>query len=337
MRRAMTSVLVTGGAGFIGNALVRRLLETMPEVRVVTLDALTYAGSLDNLADLPDPQRHTFVHGDVCDARLVEEVVRAHEIDTVLHAAAESHVDRSIDAPMAFLRTNVEGTAAALRGARDAWARRTWIDDPPRFHHVSTDEVYGDLGLDQPPAREGDPYRPSSPYAASKASADLLLLAWRRTYGVAVSLTHGSNTYGPRQYPEKFIPVVIGKALAGEPIPVYGDGLQVREWIHVDDHADGILAAVTRGAEGRAYNLGGGTSLANLELVQGLCAELDRLRPDAAPHARLIASVPDRPGHDRRYAVDAMRARLELGWTARRSWSEGLRQTVQWYVDHPQS
>ncbi len=312
--RTLRSALVTGGAGFIGSELVRQLLAHHPALRVVTLDALTYAGSLRNLDGLADPARHTFVQADVGDFATCRHVLAEHGVDTVFHLAAESHVDRSIHGPRVFVRTNVEGTASMLEAAHAAWTDHA-PGVPPRFHHVSTDEVYGDRE-GHAPAREEDPYAPSSPYAASKAAADHLVWAWRRTYGLPVSITWGSNTHGVRQFPEKLVPVVVRAALRGEPIPVYGDGLQVRDWISVHDHGAGILAAATRGVEGRGWNLGSGVGTANEVLVADLCAALDRLRPAGAPHARWVRRVADRPGHDRAYAMDVTRAADELGWKA---------------------
>lgn len=312
--RRLASVLVTGGAGFVGSTLVKRLLARRPHVQVVTLDALTYAGSRANL-DGVDARRHTFVHGDVRDVDLVRELVRVHDVETVIHAAAESHVDRSIAGPMLFLRTNVEGTAAMLEALRAAWGEAPPRLEP-RFHQVSTDEVYGDRA-DRAAAREGDAWAPSSPYAASKASADHLVAAWRRTYGLRVSWTWGSNTLGAHQVPEKLIPLAVHRMLAEEVVPVYGDGLQERDWIHVDDHADGILAAVEVGAEGRGWNLGSGVTTTNRALLARVCAALDGLRPDGGPHDRWLTKAVDRPGHDRRYHMDASRARDELGWSAR--------------------
>ncbi|MCB9665450.1 MAG: dTDP-glucose 4,6-dehydratase [Alphaproteobacteria bacterium] len=329
--RTPRSLLVTGAAGFLGSTFVHRLQAQRPTVRVVSLDALTYAGDLANLEGLPVPGHHTFVRADIRDTAEVIRVMEAHAVDTVVHFAAESHVDRSIEGPAAFLSTNVEGTASMLEAARTVWAARA-PEVVPRFHHISTDEVYGDLDGDQPAAVEGDRYAPSSPYAASKAAADHLVHAWRRTWGLPVSLTHASNSYGPRQYPEKLIPVVIGKALAGQPIPIYGDGRQQREWLHAEDHADGVLAVIERGAEGSVWHVGGPDTLENRELAGHLCALLDEAHPEGAPHARLMTSVPDRLGHDRRYALDCTKIRRELGWSPRWTLEAGLEQTVRWYV-----
>lgn len=331
--RRLRSVLVTGGAGFIGSAVVRHLLRHRDAPAVITLDALTYAGSRDHLVDLPHAERHTFVHADVNDRAVVQDLLRQHRVDTILHLAAESHVDRSIDGPDAFLRTNLAGTQAMLEAARTVWLDEgARPEDGVRFHQVSTDEVYGDLAAEAPPSVEGDPYRPSSPYSASKAGADHLVRAWARTYGLPVSISLGSNTYGPRQYPEKLIPVVVRRALAGAPIPIYGDGRQVRDWLHVDDHAAGIVAVATAGATGRSYNLGGANPRVNLELARRICGVLDRSHPAGAPHDRLLTFVDDRPGHDRRYALDISRAGAELGWSPRVDFEAGLAATVAWFA-----
>jgi dTDP-glucose 4,6-dehydratase len=317
--------LVTGGAGFIGAAVVRRLLADPDVERVVTLDALTYAGSLSRLDGVDG--RHRFVHGDINDRALVEGLLRDEGLETVLHLAAESHVDRSIAGPDPFVRTNVVGTSELLEACRRVWLEEGAVEGA-RFHHVSTDEVFGDLPPDAPPATEDAPYRPSSPYAASKAAADHLVRAWHRTYGLPVSLSHGSNTYGPLQVPEKLLPVVVRAAVRGAPIPVYGDGQQERDWLHVDDHADAIVHIAAHGAVGRSYNVAGGTSLRNLELVGRVCALVDALRPASAPHAALVRRVTDRLGHDRRYALDGSRLRDELGWRPRVGFEDGLAATV---------
>ncbi|MBC14864.1 MAG: dTDP-glucose 4,6-dehydratase [Rhodothermaceae bacterium] len=329
MRSQRPGVLITGGAGFIGSAMVRSALARRPEHRVVTLDALTYAGSVASLADLDGAERHTFVHGDIRDGALVRDLLREHAVGLVVHLAAESHVDRSISGPSAFVETNVLGTQTLLDACREVWDGA----DGVRFHHVSTDEVYGDLGPDDPAFTEQTPYAPSSPYSASKAGSDHLVRASGRTYGLPVSITNCSNNYGPRQYPEKLIPVVLQRALAGEPIPVYGDGANVRDWLFVDDHCDAIWTVIERGAVGETYNVGGHAEVGNLDLVRMLCAILDERRPASAPHADLITFVTDRPGHDRRYAVDT--AKIEaLGWSPRQSLRTGLEATVDWYLAH---
>ena len=319
-----TGVLVTGGAGFIGSAFVRSALERRPDASVVTLDALTYAGSLANLRGLPD--RHTFVEGDIRDGALVRQVLDGHGIGLVVHLAAESHVDRSISGPAAFVETNVLGTQVLLDACREAGG--------VRFHHVSTDEVYGDLGPDDPAFSERTPYAPSSPYSASKAGSDHLVRAYARTYGLPVTITNCSNNYGPRQYPEKLIPVVVLRAAAGEPIPVYGDGRNVRDWLYVEDHCDAIWTVIERGDLGQTYNVGGHAEVDNLTLVETLCAILDERRPGASPHADLIEFVTDRPGHDRRYAVDTAKI-AGLGGAPRQSLRTGLETTVDWYLANP--
>lgn len=331
----MENILVTGGAGFIGSNLVRALLEAAPGLRIVTLDALTYAGSLENLADLPDPARHTFVRGDICDRALVDDLLQEQHIDTIVHCAAESHVDRSILEPAPFVQTNLVGTFTLLEAARQAWEQSGGFAGR-RFHHVSTDEVYGTLAPGDPPFRETTPYDPRSLYAASKAGSDHLARAYFHTYSLPVTLSNCSNNYGPRQFPEKLIPLMIFNALRAKPLPLYGDGLQVRDWLYVDDHCAAILRVLEDGRPGETYNLGGGNQPTNLDLVQALCALLDELRPDGAPHARLITHVPDRPGHDRRYAMDFSRMRAELGWKPRHDLASGLRATVEWYLAHPQ-
>ncbi len=331
-------MLVTGGAGFIGSAVVRLLVgrgET-----VVNVDKLTYAGNLESLAEARHHPRHRFERVDVCDRAALERVFREHRPEAVMHLAAESHVDRSIDGPAAFVQTNVVGTCTLLEVARDYWrslegeARERF-----RFHHVSTDEVYGDLG---PPGegpeafREEDPYRPSSPYAASKAAADHLVRAWHRTYGLPVLVTNCSNNYGPYHFPEKLIPLTIIKALRGEPLPVYGRGDQVRDWLYVEDHARALALVLERGRVGATYLIGGRSPRTNLEVVRAVCALLDELLPDSPhrPHERLIRFVADRPGHDRRYAIDPTRIERELGWRAEESFESGLRKTVRWYLEH---
>jgi len=326
-----TTVLVTGGAGFIGSAVVRMLVE-QTTVRVVNMDKLTYAACLASVGSVADDPRYTFVKGDVACADTVEEVFGAHRPDIVMHLAAESHVDRSIDGPDAFVRTNIHGTYTLLQGARKYYEL---IDDVSKerfkFLHVSTDEIYGSLG---PEGRftEDSPVRPSSPYSASKAAADHLVRAWNRTYGLPTVITNCSNNYGSHQFPEKLIPLVILRAVAGEPLPIYGSGLQVRDWLHVEDHARALWLAATRGESGREYLIGGESERTNLEVVQAICTTLDERFPDAAPHARLIEHVKDRPGHDQRYAIDPTRIHTELGWSPSHNFETGLSQTVAWYL-----
>jgi len=312
------NVLVTGGAGFIGSNLVRLLLSERPGWRVVVLDKLTYAGNAESLADLEGGPRYRFVRGDVANGELVAELFRSERIETVLHLAAESHVDRSILAPSVFIETNVRGTQVLLEAAREGGARR--------FVHVSTDEVYGSLG-GTALFTEESPLAPSSPYSASKAASDLLALSYARTFELPVVVTRCSNNYGPYQFPEKLIPLMIVNALRDEPLPVYGDGLHVRDWIHVEDHCRGLLAALERGEPGEVYNLGASNERRNIELVRRVLALLEK--PES-----LIRYVKDRPGHDRRYALDASKARARLGWEPRRRFEEALAETVGWYVEH---
>ena len=327
----MRSLLVTGGAGFIGSNFVRWVLRHEPGVRVVTLDALTYAGSLHNLESLPAPERHTFVQGDIREQERVEGLLRAQHIDTIVHFAAESHVDRSILGPRPFVESNVVGTFALLEAAR-----RVWLEDGQgegvRFHHVSTDEVYGTLAPEDPAFTEATPYAPSSPYSASKAASDHFVRAYSHTYGLPVTITNCSNNYGPYQFPEKLIPVMLFNALAGRPLPLYGDGQQVRDWLYVDDHCAAIARVLADGQVGETYNIGGDNQITNLALVQQLCALLDARFPDRAPHADLITFVTDRPGHDRRYAMDIGKIQRELGWTPRETLETGLTKTVDWYI-----
>jgi dTDP-glucose 4,6-dehydratase len=328
----MRNVLVTGGAGFIGSNFVRYLLRAEPDVQVANLDALTYAGSLENLADLPDPTRHAFVHGDICDGVLVESLLRERAIDTIVHFAAESHVDRSIVGPAPFVQTNVVGTFRLLEAARQVWLTEgRQPEEPIRFHHISTDEVFGSLGPDDPAARETTPYSPNSPYAASKAAGDLLAAAYARTYGLSVTISNCSNNYGPYQFPEKLIPMLILNGLERKPLPIYGDGLQVRDWLHVEDHCRAIHRILKDGRPGSSYNVAAGNQPTNLEVARLICAILDELDPGGS-HASLIEMVADRPGHDRRYALDFTRVRTELGWQPRIDLPAGLRETVLWYL-----
>lgn len=334
------NVLVTGGAGFIGATYIHRLLASAPAVRVVNLDALTYAGNPAHLDGLPDPARHSFVTGSINDGALVRRLLREHAIDTVVNFAAESHVDRSIAGPAAFIRTNVEGTFALLEAVREVWRDEQGLGAEAlaasrRFHHISTDEVYGDLAPDAPAFTEQSPYAPRSPYAASKAAADHLVRAWTATWGLPTLVSACSNNYGPRQHAEKFIPVIIASCRAGRFIPVYGDGTQRRDWLHVDDHCAALLAVLRGAAPGSSWNIGGGHECSNRELVLRLCAIMDGLLPSGAPHARLLRHVADRPGHDRRYAIDASRLRRELGWAPAVDFDAGLAATVRWYLSRP--
>jgi dTDP-glucose 4,6-dehydratase len=329
------TILVTGGAGFIGSNFVLDWLHAGDEP-VVNLDALTYAGNLRNLASLEGDRRHTFVRGDICDGALVRRLLAEHRPRAVVHFAAESHVDRSIHGPAAFMRTNVEGTFTLLEAAREHWGGLAASDQAAfRFHHVSTDEVYGSLAPDAPAFTESHPYEPNSPYAASKAASDHLVRAWHHTYGLPVLTSNCSNNYGPFHFPEKLIPLMIVNALAGRPLPVYGDGLNVRDWLYVGDHAAAIRAVLARGRVGETYNVGGWNEKTNLEIVHTVCDLLDELRPSPeGSHRRLVTFVKDRPGHDRRYAIDARKIERELGWRPAETFDTGIRKTVRWYLDH---
>jgi len=325
-------VLVTGGAGFIGTNFVRLILRES-DVQVVVLDSLTYAGNLANFDGLEQThgERFCFVEGDICDADLVRKVLAEKVVDSVVHFAAESHVDRSIDGPGAFIQTNVMGTYHLLEAFRDVVMSR---GQPCRFHHVSTDEVFGSLG-DTGYFREDTAYDPSSPYSASKAASDHLVRAWHRTFKVPMTLSNCSNNYGAYQFPEKLIPVMIFKALAEEPLPVYGDGMNVRDWLHVDDHCRAIWKVLRYGRDGETYAVGGDAEKTNIDLVKTLCALLDAERPrKSGNYAELISFVTDRPGHDRRYAIDASKLKEELGWKPAFGFEDGLKQTLQWYLDH---
>ena len=326
-------LLITGGAGFIGSAVVRQAIEQGHAV--VNLDALTYAACLDNVASVADNPKYAFVKADIRDFPVLETVFAEHRPDAVMHLAAESHVDRSIDGPGAFIETNITGTYNMLQAARKYWeAQRR--PDGFRFHHISTDEVFGSLPAD-PDVQftESTPYDPRSPYSASKAASDHLVRAWHETYGLPVVLSNCSNNYGPYHFPEKLIPVVILNALAGRPLPIYGDGSNIRDWLYVEDHADALLTVLTRGQVGRSYNIGGENERSNLDLVRSICAILDEKRPLAqGTYADLITFVTDRPGHDARYAINPARMRTELGWRPSVTLDEGLARTVEWYLQN---
>lgn len=331
-------ILVTGGAGFIGSAVVRHLIGNT-EHEVLNLDKLTYAGNLESLTAIASNSRYEFVQADIGDQATVSAVLERFAPQAIMHLAAESHVDRSIDGPSDFIQTNIVGTYSLLEATRAYWQTLPAAErEAFRFHHISTDEVYGDLhGVDDL-FLETTPYAPSSPYSASKAASDHLVRAWQRTYGLPVLITNCSNNYGPYHFPEKLIPLVILNALAGKPLPVYGDGLQVRDWLYVEDHARALVKVVNEGEVGETYNIGGHNEQKNIDVVRGICALLEELAPQrpagVAHYADLITFVKDRPGHDLRYAIDAGKIERELGWVPEETFQSGLRKTVQWYLDN---
>lgn len=330
------TILVTGGAGFIGSNFVLDWLAQSDEM-VVNIDKLTYAGNLENLASLQGNARHCFVQGDLGDRTLVDSLLAQHRPRAVLHFAAESHVDRSIHGPEDFIQTNIVGTFRLLESVRAYWSTLTEAEKTAfRFLHISTDEVYGTLSKDDPPFAETHPYEPNSPYSASKAASDHLVRAWHHTYGLPVLTTNCSNNYGPYHFPEKLIPLMIVNALAGKSLPVYGDGLQVRDWLYVKDHCSAIRRVLERGRLGETYNVGGWNEKPNIEIVQTVCALLDELRPkpDGSSYRTQITYVADRPGHDRRYAIDARKIERELGWKPSETFETGIRKTVRWYLDN---
>ena len=333
-------ILVTGGAGFIGSAVVRHIIRDTQD-SVVNLDKLTYAGNLESLVDIADSDRYYFEQVDICDRTELDRVFSEHQPDMVMHLAAESHVDRSIDGPAAFIETNVMGTYHLLEAARQYWsgledARKSAF----RFHHISTDEVYGDLEGTDDLFTETTSYAPSSPYSASKASSDHLVRAWQRTYGLPTLITNCSNNYGPYHFPEKLIPLMILNALDGKPLPVYGDGMQIRDWLFVEDHARALYKVVTEGEVGETYNIGGHNEKANIEVVKTICALLEELRPEkpagVESYESLITHVKDRPGHDVRYAIDATKIAQELNWAPEETFESGIRKTVEWYLNNHQ-
>jgi len=333
----MTNWLVTGGAGFIGSNFLHTITETRPDVCVTNLDLLSYAGNLENLSGLSGNPRYHFVQGDICDRQQVDAILKEQEIDTIVHFAAETHVDRSILGPMQFVETNVIGTATLLEAAREYWLGEKKIQlEKARFHHISTDEVFGSLKPGEPAWAEDAPYAPNSPYAASKAASDHLVRAYGHTYGLSVTISNCSNNYGPYQFPEKLIPLVILNALSGQKIPVYGDGQQIRDWLYVEDHCEAIEKIISHGRPGETYNIGGANQPANLTIVETICNLLDELVPNSQhkPHTKLIKYVADRPGHDRRYAMDITKIHHELGWSPRHSLETGLRKTVEWYLSN---
>ncbi|EPH7219186.1 dTDP-glucose 4,6-dehydratase [Serratia ureilytica] len=330
------NIIVTGGAGFIGSAVARHIINDTAD-HILVLDSLTYAGNLESLAPIADSDRYTFEQVDICDRQALDRVFAAFQPDAVMHLAAESHVDRSIDGPAAFIETNIVGTYTLLEAARQYWhALDAERKQAFRFHHISTDEVYGDLHGTDDLFTETTPYAPSSPYSASKAASDHLVRAWLRTYGLPTVVTNCSNNYGPYHFPEKLIPLTILNALEGKPLPVYGNGAQVRDWLYVEDHARALYKVVTEGAVGETYNIGGHNERKNIEVVQTICALLDELVPnkpgDIAHYADLITFVTDRPGHDMRYAIDAAKIDAELGWKPQETFESGIRKTVEWYL-----
>ena len=329
------SIVITGGAGFIGSNFVHHWCENYPEDRVIVLDALTYAGNLHNLGTLKDRKNFRFLQGDICDRALVDELFAGENIDTVAHFAAESHVDRSILGPGAFVQTNVVGTFTLLESFRQHWLSNHQPDNY-RFLHVSTDEVYGSLGVDDPAFTETTPYAPNSPYSASKAGSDHLARAYFHTYGMPTIITNCSNNYGSYHFPEKLIPLMCINILLGKPLPVYGDGQNVRDWLYVRDHCQALDTVIHKGKAGETYNIGGNNEVKNIDLVRMLCELMDELAPDlpVKPAQNLITFVKDRPGHDRRYAIDASKIRTELGWQPQETVEGGLRKTIQWYLDH---
>lgn len=329
--------IVTGGAGFIGSAVVRTIIESSDDI-VVNIDKLTYAGNLDSLLPVAENPRYHFLQADICDSKAMAEVFAEHQPDAIMHLAAESHVDRSIDGPGDFIQTNIVGSYTLLEAARQYWnSLQADSKEAFRFHHVSTDEVYGSLG-DEGMFLETTPYDPSSPYSASKASSDHLVRAWNRTFGLPVVLTNCSNNYGPYQYPEKLIPLILQKARAGEALPIYGTGENIRDWLYVDDHARALILVMKQGSVGETYNIGGHNEVTNIDVVRTLCAILDDREPakDGKPYADLITYVTDRPGHDMRYAIDASKIQRDLGWTPEETFETGLAKTVDWYLANQQ-
>jgi dTDP-glucose 4,6-dehydratase len=330
-------IIVTGGAGFIGSAVIRQYINNTAH-EVINLDALTYAGNLESLADVDQSPRYCFEHVNICDVNEVERVFKQHQPDAIMHLAAESHVDRSIDGPADFIQTNIVGTYNLLDVAKKYWGGLSGErKNRFRFHHVSTDEVYGDLD-ETGYFTEETSYQPSSPYSASKASSDHLVRAWHRTYGLPVVITNCSNNYGGYQFPEKLIPLVTLNALEGKPLPIYGKGNQIRDWLHVDDHARALRLVLETGKNGETYNIGGHNEKTNLEVVKTICALLDKLVPDSphVPHESLITYVADRPGHDLRYAIDANKIAAELGWTPQETFESGIEKTIHWYLENPE-
>ncbi len=332
------SMLVTGGAGFIGANFIRHVLQHEPGISIVNLDKLTYAGNLDNLHDLPNSERYHFIRGDILDSDLVRHVLQHHHIDTIVHFAAESHVDRSITGPAAFVQTNVLGTFVLLEAARHHWFEvKACQPSHCRFHHISTDEVYGSLKTGDPLFTEKTVYDPRSPYSASKAGSDHLVNAYYHTYGLPVTISNCSNNYGPYQHPEKFIPTVIRSCIMRQDIPIYGNGKNIRDWLHVEDHCRGILRIIKQGKTGERYNLGGNNEWENINLARYICEQFDKLRPGETSHTSLLKFVTDRPGHDFRYAIDTTKIRNELGWQPQETLESGIKKTIDFYLSHYQT
>ena len=326
-------MLVTGGAGFIGSNFIRYVLAQEPAIHIINLDKLTYAGSLDHLNNLPDPTRHHFVQGDITDKKLVMHLLSHHQIDTIVHFAAESHVDRSISSPASFIETNIIGTHTLLEAAQHLWLETEKRERTQcRFHHISTDEVYGSLTKEEPLFTEKNAYQPRSPYSASKASSDHLVHAYYHTYGLPITLSHCSNNYGPYQHTEKFIPTIIRSCLALKPIPIYGQGQNIRDWLYVEDHCRGIMQIIKEGKIGETYNLGGDNEWENRKLAEYICAHMDKLFPHKTPHAHSLQCVTDRKGHDFRYAIDTSKIEKELNWKPQESFESGITKTIQFYT-----
>ncbi|MBN1684169.1 MAG: dTDP-glucose 4,6-dehydratase [Gammaproteobacteria bacterium] len=334
MSYKLRKILTTGSAGFIGSNFVHYMLAKYQDIQIISLDKLTYAGNLSNLNNLPDESRHVFVQGDICDRKLIDQLLHEHHIDTIVHFAAESHVDRSITGPAAFVETNVIGTFTLLEAARNYWLdEKHWDDNQCRFHHISTDEVFGFLGPSDPPFTEKTCYDPSSPYSASKAASDHFVRAYSRTYGLPATVSNCSNNYGPRQHPEKMIPTIIRCCLEQKPIPIYGDGSNIRDWLYVDDHCHAIDLILRTGKTGETYNIGSDCEMSNLDLAKLICSLMDEKFPKHKPHAKLISFVKDRPGHDWRYAIDTMKIKKELGWNPQYNLKKGLLKTIGYYID----
>ncbi len=333
----MKNILVTGGCGFIGSNFIRYLHHFNPALRIYNIDSLTYAGNQNNLKELKGLANYVFIHGDICDSDLVERILIESNIDTVVHFAAETHVDRSIYGPEAFIHTNIVGTFRLLEAVKKVWlAQGDEHQANHRFHHISTDEVYGSLALEEPAFVETTPYTPNSPYSASKAASDHLVRAYAHTYQLPITISNCSNNYGPYQYPEKLIPLMVLNGLKGEELPVYGDGRQIRDWLYVEDHCEAIYQILLHGTPGETYNVGGNTQLTNLDVIKTICTILDELQPDSKnfPHEKLMKFVNDRPGHDRRYAIDCAKLAQTIGWEPKTSFADGILKTITWYLDN---